>query len=1239
MAPIDQSQIWEEAASPPNSTLARRYRSDWRQCKVSPPDPSSYLPDDPAKRPAALLALLRADLALRREAGEPARVEPYLRRFPELPASVLVALVYEEYCVREEAGEAPDPHEYDTRFPAIANEVRELIDIHEFVDSSRDLLLGEEPEQTHAPFPRAGETIGGFRLVKELGRGGMARVFLALERHLADRPVALKVSRVGSREPQTLAWLQHTHIVPIYSYHVDAVTGLHLLCMPYFGSVTLAELLAAPQISSAQTGAEVLAALDKLGTPDDKSRPHAEGREALCGRTFAQAIAWWGARLAEALQYAHDRGVLHHDIKPSNVLVTADATPMLLDFNLARPSVPAGQGSAGLGGTLAYMAPEHIAAVAELRDDAAGHDSHVDARADIYSLGVVLHEALGCRPSLSAEVNGAAADVLRALFADRRASAPPLTVSKGGRKVPAALGAVIRRCLEPDPADRYDRAAQLAADLQAVATDAPLCFTREPEPSRSLRWAWRNRGLVATALGVFALVAAVFAAHTAVLRREALARHDLDAGIRSARSGEFAAAAAQFAMAFDRASVGATHSLRLIADEAGRRKNEALAAGRVKDRAQAFFLKVEPIRFRLVTGHGLKSASHELQEAFAEFNVFGSSPWIDDPELARLEPARHARLIEEVNEVLFLWVLASDQPGDQENARRAAAVCERALLFAEPKAPWHALKARYDRRELEFDGLPAQPSAEPSALACFEWGLLAVKDGHPDLALAWFERAVNLRPDRLWYQFALAFHHALYGDVGQAMAHYDAAVALRPESSWALLNRAQLAWSRQGAWERALLDLEQVQAQSDGLDPALLALELGRVAQRLGDFPSALAHYEAVITASPGGDLCRHARLNRARVQLELGPSGLAQAWADYERLLSEESDDSVARFGHALLALRTGKSEVAEADLTRLLVQPGQETLDPSHRAEWLAARALARLASRQAIAAMSDADEAIRLAPSPGRLRVRLRLAIALGRESELAALDPDDLDRLPAGGRALMADAQAVADKLRISSQKTHTGSTGPDEPSAMISRAALLSALGDHAGALAEADRAVALGPRAADVWLLRARVRRRAADPKGATADVDTGLAVAPDNAPLQTLRGCLLVEVGQPATALAVLDQAVAAGAGERTHAARAQALWALARYQESMAAWTLALRHDPEDADAFLGRARCFGRLGRWDPALADLESAVDWSYGRPAVLARTALLYASCLTKRPNRLSRVVGLATRALLAQLRR
>jgi tetratricopeptide (TPR) repeat protein len=204
---------------------------------------------------------------------------------------------------------------------------------------------------------------------------------------------------------------------------------------------------------------------------------------------------------------------------------------------------------------------------------------------------------------------------------------------------------------------------------------------------------------------------------------------------------------------------------------------------------------------------------------------------------------------------------------------------------------------------------------------------------------------------------------------------------------------------------------------------------------------------------------------------------------------------------------------------------------------------------------------------------------------------------------------------------------------------MTRAALLSALGNHAEALAGADRAVAIDPLVVEVWLLRAGARRKAADRAGAMRDVESGLALAPGDTRLQTLRGRLLIDAGRPMAALAALDRSLAAGGSGRAHTARALALWELGRYQESTAEWTLALRDDTEDSDACLGRARCFARLGRWDPALADLESAVDWSQDRPAVLARAALLYVSCLTERPNRLSRALGLAARAAIAQTRR
>ncbi len=331
------------------------------------------------------------------------------------------------------------------------------------------------------PFPEVGQTIAGFHLEDELGRGGFARVFRARERQLADRPVALKVARAGSREPQTLARLQHTHIVPVHSYGIDPATGLHLLCMPYFGRVTLAHILADPAVKTARSGSELVAALDRLDRdgPSVSSRP--AGRQALGARPYARAIAWWGARLAEALQHAHDRGVLHRDIKPSNVLVTGDGMPMLLDFNLAHEPLGDDPEAAPttLGGTVAYMSPEHLDALAEGRPEA------VDARSDLYALGVVLFEAMGERPFGPMPSGRSVREVLLRAAEDRRLRPPRLR--EAFPEAPPALDVVVARCLAPAPDDRYANAGELAADLQAVADDAPLPFARDPGPGGS--WA------------------------------------------------------------------------------------------------------------------------------------------------------------------------------------------------------------------------------------------------------------------------------------------------------------------------------------------------------------------------------------------------------------------------------------------------------------------------------------------------------------------------------------------------------------------------------------------------------------------------------------------------------------------------------------------------------------------------------------------------------------------------------
>ena len=285
---------------------------------------------------AFLAALASRSRPAVERAREQCQLESYRERFPELDSESLVALLYEEFSLREEAGESPELAEYRARFPDIADSFQEVIEIHQLFGRAGS-FDAHANGQNGARFPEAGQTIAGYRLVEELGRGAFARVYRAEEKYLADRPVALKVTRTGSREPQTLARLQHTHIVPVYSYQTDPATGLHLLCMPYLGRITLLQILKHPEIAAARSGADLFKLMDELERPD-VARPQRDAiRKAFLRLTYSQSIAWWGARLAEALQHAHDRQVLHRDVKPSNVLaMSGDGLPMLLDFNLAQ---------------------------------------------------------------------------------------------------------------------------------------------------------------------------------------------------------------------------------------------------------------------------------------------------------------------------------------------------------------------------------------------------------------------------------------------------------------------------------------------------------------------------------------------------------------------------------------------------------------------------------------------------------------------------------------------------------------------------------------------------------------------------------------------------------------------------------------------------------------------------------------------------------------------------------------
>jgi serine/threonine protein kinase len=336
--------------------------------------------------------------------------------------------------------------------------------------SNLDLTTGTAPTfavpitRLDAPaMPQPGERVDDFEIISVLGRGAFACVYLARQVSL-DRQVALKVSANRGTEARTLASLEHEHIVRVFSEVIDRQANRRLLCMQFVNGSTLERVLRvlAKRPPAEWSGRAILEAIDEMSSQPALFDPAAlRNRELLWNADYITAVCWIGARLAEALAHAHSQGVLHRDIKPANILLNRYGRPMLADFNIAFDPRPA-QGGARtpFGGTLGYMAPEHLDAFNPAENTP---PEAVERRSDIYSLGVVLFEMLtGRLPFPLPTTVRTNTEELRRLAEERRGGAPAVGQE---RPVPESLDRLVQRCLRPRPEDRYPSADELARAL------------------------------------------------------------------------------------------------------------------------------------------------------------------------------------------------------------------------------------------------------------------------------------------------------------------------------------------------------------------------------------------------------------------------------------------------------------------------------------------------------------------------------------------------------------------------------------------------------------------------------------------------------------------------------------------------------------------------------------------------------------------------------------------------------
>jgi serine/threonine protein kinase len=453
---------------------------------TEPPDLKPFVPEGGEIRRLTLVELIKVDLEYRwLSRGCPKRIAEYFAEFPELVGDRIPSdLVYEEFHIRKQSGEAVNADEYLHAFPGHTAEIASILNIEQPFESTG---FFRRAKQERVEGIAAGETIDDFELVAELGVGAFAKVFLARQISM-QRMLAVKISSDEGTEPQTLAQLDHDHIVRVYDQRLLPARKLRLLYMQYIAGGTLHQVIQRVRQTpiKERTGGIVLDVVDEGLEKRGDSRPTlSPARHWLATATWPEAVCWIGSKLARALDYAHKRGVLHRDVKPANVLLTAEPSPKLADFNISFSSKVAGATPAAyFGGSLAYMSPEQL----EACNPAHGRSAdELDGRSDLYSLGILLWELLtGHRPFSEENVGGGWSAILETMAERRTKGLGPeeLACVEG---CPSGLVSVLETALQPDRERRWPRGLEIARRLELCTNPEASKLLFPPKHSTRVR--------------------------------------------------------------------------------------------------------------------------------------------------------------------------------------------------------------------------------------------------------------------------------------------------------------------------------------------------------------------------------------------------------------------------------------------------------------------------------------------------------------------------------------------------------------------------------------------------------------------------------------------------------------------------------------------------------------------------------------------------------------------------------